>query len=110
MVTAKPTPAQKETGTVAELMACAAQAHRGGALPEAAEIYLQALQKQPGLWDAQYLRAVLRSQQGRYTEALALIEPVVKAKPASVAVLTNYASILHRVQRHEEALTFFDQA
>ena len=95
---------------IAGLMARATEAHQRGRLGEAEGLYLQALHKQPDLWEAQHLLGVLRGQQGRYQEALALVEASLKVKPDAVGALTNYGLILHHLHRHQDALAVFDKA
>jgi len=63
---------------ISGLMAQATQAHQRSRLIEAEVLYLQVLQNQPDLCEAQHLLGVLRSQQGRYEEALALIGAALK--------------------------------
>jgi protein O-GlcNAc transferase len=93
-----------------QLLARAQQAHQSGRPTIAEALYLQILQTQPGHFEAQHLLGVLRAQQGRYGDALALVEGALKARPDSPAALTNHGLILHKMKRHAEALASYDRA
>jgi protein O-GlcNAc transferase len=81
-----------------------------GELAQAAALYQDILQHEPGHFLAQHLLGVVRGQQGRYEEALALIEGALRARPDSVAALSNHGLILHRMQRPVQALASLDRA
>jgi protein O-GlcNAc transferase len=95
---------------VRQLLARAMQAHQRGQPAAAEALYLQILQARPGHFEAQHLLGVLRAQQGRYDEAIALVGAALKTKPDSAGALTNYGLILHRMKRHAEALLSYDKA
>ncbi len=64
----------------------------------------------PNLFDAQHLLGVLRSQQGRYAEALGLVTAALQGQPDSIGALTNHGLILHNMKRHGQALVSLDKA
>ena len=100
----------KGAGAFQQLMSRALDLHRRGGLAEAEALYAQALQVQPGDFEARHLLGVLRGQQGRYDEALALVRGALKTRPDSVVALSNQGLILHKMGRHQDALASFDQA
>jgi len=79
-------------------------------LDQAADLYAQVLQQEPGNFTALQLFGVLRGQQGRNVEAAKLIEAALKIRPQDFGVLANYGQLLSAGGRHQEALGFFDKA
>ncbi|HLH97399.1 MAG TPA: tetratricopeptide repeat protein [Xanthobacteraceae bacterium] len=88
----------------------AADWHRQGNLAAAERLYLKMLEAQPDHFDALHLLGVLRCQQGRFTEALALIGGARKKNPGFPPVHLNYGLALDALKRREDALSCFDQA
>lgn len=84
--------------------------HRAGNLAGAEQIYLRLLQFPPPNPMVQQMLGVLRSQQGRNTEALALLEAVVKALPQIPDGWVNYGNVLRGLGRPGDALKAFDKA
>ena len=93
-----------------QLINRAMELHQRGQPAAAETLYLQVLQDKPDHFEAQHLLGVLRGQQGRFDEALALVGAALKTRPDAVAALSNYALILHKLKRHGEALAAFDRA
>jgi len=96
--------------TSRQLLARGLTAHQRGHLAEAEGFYLRALRRLPGFFDAQHLLGVLRSQQGRDEEALALVAAALKTRANSPGALTNHGLILYKLKRYSEALISFDKA
>ena len=88
----------------------AAVLHRKGDLAQAEQLYLRLLEAQSGHFDALQMLGILRHQQGRFTDALALIGAALKANPNAPAALLNYGLVLDALMRREEALASYDKA
>jgi protein O-GlcNAc transferase len=84
--------------------------HRSGNLAEAERLYLQLLVTKPDHFDGLQMLGILRYQQGRFPDALALIGAALKANPKSPPALLNYGLVLDALARREEALASYDQA
>src|SRR5215510_2671224 len=82
--------------------------HRGGQLSAAEPIYLHIL-KSPLQFEAQCMLGLLRSDQGRYQEAVDLIGAALKTRPESLQALSIYNLTLLKAGRLEEALSSFDK-
>ncbi|MCA9197090.1 MAG: sulfotransferase [Planctomycetales bacterium] len=81
----------------------ALQAHQSGDLTTAANGYATVLQANPGHADAWHLAGVLAHQKGRSEEAVEQIHLAVQLNPTNPEYLGNLASILNKLERHEEA-------
>jgi tetratricopeptide (TPR) repeat protein len=57
--------------------------HERGQLGQAKNLYLRILSAEPGHAEAQHFLGVIRCQQGRNDEALALFDEALKARPNS---------------------------
>ena len=88
----------------------ATAALRHGNLAEAEEGYLRLLALEPNNPQLRHPLGVLRAQQGRVSEALALLEGVLAQTPSDAGLLKDYAMVLAGAGRNEEALTMFDRA
>ena len=84
--------------------------HRCGNLAEAERLYLQLLAAKPDHFDGLQMLGILRYQQGRFPDALALIAAALKANPKSPPALLNYGLVLDALARREEALASYDKA
>lgn len=84
--------------------------HQQGQLDQAAELYDQILQQEPGNAAALQLLGVLRGQQGRNVEAIKLIETALAIQPRDFGALANYGQILTASGRPQDALGIFDKA
>lgn len=98
----------KNLAALDRLLGGAKALHQQGRLRDAEPLYLQVLSQHPDQLEAMHLLGVLRAQQGRYQEALELIGAALAVKDATEA-RQNYALILHKLSRHEEALSIYDQ-
>lgn len=81
-----------------------------GALREAERLYEDILAKRPFEFDALHLLGVLRMQQGKPAEGLALLAAALKVRPNSAEALSNLAVVLMGLDRHQEALATLDRA
>lgn len=86
------------------------QFHRQGQLPEAERLYLQLIAGLPMKAEPRHFLGILRLQQGRFEEALALIEVAVRINPRNAEALANYGHALKSLKRFEEALAAYDRA
>lgn len=77
---------------------------------EAERCYLGVLAMAPNEPNANHLLGVLRYQQGRSTEALALIGKALAVVPQSPESHAYYGATLHSAGRHEEALASLDRS
>jgi tetratricopeptide (TPR) repeat protein len=84
--------------------------HQQGQLDQAAELYGQMLQQEPGNAAALQLLGVLRGQQGRNVEAIKLIEAALAIQPRDFGTLANYGQVLTASGRPQDALGVFDKA
>ena len=85
-------------------------AHRQGDLAGAEQAYLRLLEVAPDNPQIRHPLGVLRAQQGRVDEALALLEGVVTQVPPDAGLLKDYALVLAGAGRNQEALAAFDRA
>ncbi len=88
----------------------AVAAHRQGDLARAQEAYLRLLAVEPNNPQIRHPLGVLRAQQGRVDQALALLEGVLAQNPSDTGVLKDYAMVLAGAGRNDEALAAFDRA
>ncbi|HEX4095315.1 MAG TPA: tetratricopeptide repeat protein, partial [Caulobacteraceae bacterium] len=88
----------------------ALEAHRQGALDEAAALYAKALKREPGCFEALHWLGCLRFQQGRAQEALKLLAAALETDPASVMGHANLGNVLGATGDLGGALKSFEQA
>jgi tetratricopeptide (TPR) repeat protein len=84
--------------------------HKSGRLNDAERIYLRLMHTNPALQHPRHMLGVLRSQQGRHSEALDLITAVLRETPRDPLAQTNYGNVLLELGRCEEALRRFEMA
>ena len=84
--------------------------HRRGNLAEAERLYLQVLAAKPDHFDGLQMLGILRYQQRRLLDALALIGAALKENPKAPPALLNYGLVLDALTRREEALASYDKA
>jgi predicted O-linked N-acetylglucosamine transferase (SPINDLY family) len=84
--------------------------HQAGRFAEAEPLYSQVLAADPNNYPALHLMGLMRWQQQRMDEALALMEKALKVQPGAPETLSNYAIALSSLGRNEDALAALDQA
>ena len=84
--------------------------HRNGDLEKAERLYSRILTVEPGNFFARHMLGVIRSQQGRNGEALALIGAALSTNPDVADALSNYGNVLIALGRFAEALLNIDKA
>jgi predicted O-linked N-acetylglucosamine transferase (SPINDLY family) len=88
----------------------AAELHRKGELAAAEGVYLQLLERRPDHFNGLHMLGFLRQQQGRFSEALSLIDKALALKPVHAEALNSRGLVLLGLRRLAEALTSFDRA
>ena len=84
--------------------------HRAGRLAEAEPLYSQVIAALPQGAEPRNMLGILRMQQGRREEGLALITAAVRLNPRNPDIMGNYAQALAELGRFDEALVAIDQA
>jgi 4-amino-4-deoxy-L-arabinose transferase-like glycosyltransferase len=84
--------------------------HNAGELDAAAFNYGQALEQRPEYVELLNQYALLRSQQGRATEAIDLWTRAVRVEPGDLTVRLNLGRAYAKLERHLEAFENFDAA
>ncbi len=84
--------------------------HRKGNLAQAERLYRQLLDARSDNFDALQMLGILRFQQGRLLDALALIGAALRVNPNVPAALFNHGLVLDALKRHEEALASYEKA
>ena len=84
--------------------------HQTGNLADAERLYLQLMTAAPRESAAPHLLGVVRAQQGRNAEALALIGKALEIRPDAPEMLSNYGNVLKSQGRFAEALASYDRA
>src|SRR5439155_27035238 len=96
---AKPLRSKRNELGLRQLLARGMDLHRMGLLEQAEPFYRQVLKAQLRYPEAQHMLGVLRAQQGRLDEALELVGAALRSEPSSVAVLSDFGLILHKLDR-----------
>jgi protein O-GlcNAc transferase len=84
-------------------------AHRAGRLVEAEKLYRQILRADAGNFPALHMLGFLKAQQGRYDEAITLLNKAVRKNPTDAVALGHYAHALMAAQRFADALTAYER-
>lgn len=84
--------------------------HQKGNLADAERLYLHVLALAPDSFDARHLLGIIRSQQGRHSEALELFTSALKINPNSAQALANCARVFAALGRIDEALLSYDRS
>ncbi len=103
-------PTQNEQTKLSRALQEAMRLQQQGVLDQAELSYRAILKAQPNHFDALHFLAILRFQQGRYTEALDLVHAALKLDPRAAPAQSNLGLILRKSGRLEEALASFDKA
>jgi protein O-GlcNAc transferase len=84
--------------------------HQTGNLAEAERLYLELMRAAPQDANAPHFLGVIRAQQGRNREALALMDRALTLSPDVPEILSNYGNVLKTEGRLTEALAAHDRA
>ncbi|MBT3700851.1 MAG: tetratricopeptide repeat protein [Alphaproteobacteria bacterium] len=84
--------------------------HKAARLDEAASLYLEAIEHDPGHTDAMCNFAALRSTQGAFDEAGQYFELALCLMPNDADILTNYANMLARQGMRDKAESRYRKA
>jgi protein O-GlcNAc transferase len=84
-------------------------AHRAGRLDQAEKFYRQMLRADAASFPALHMLGFLKAQQGKYDDAITLLNKAVRKNPADPAVLAHYAHALMAAQKMGEALAAYDR-
>ncbi len=95
---------------VEKLRVRATQLHGAGQLDEAEKLYRRIAELRRSDIPARYMMGVIRLQQGRAAEALAIIEPLLAEAPGSADIRTQCGLARQELGRRDEALADFDRA
>jgi tetratricopeptide (TPR) repeat protein len=87
-----------------ELLAGAIRAHGAGRLREAAQLYRQALQLDPGNDDAASNLALVTGQMAQFAEAEAMLRTLLQRRPRHAGAHVNLALILQQQSKFDEAI------
>jgi hypothetical protein len=88
----------------------ASELERNGLFDEAEQRLLSLLEAQPKEWRALHQLAEMHLARGDCVRALEFMAAAMKANAASAEVKSNYGFILQKLDRHEEALAYFNRA
>jgi protein O-GlcNAc transferase len=83
--------------------------HRAGRIAEAENGYRQILRADAGFFPALHMLGFLKAQQGKYDEAITLLNKAVRKNPSDMAAQAHYAAALMAAMRFEEALAAYDR-
>ncbi|MEO8143271.1 MAG: tetratricopeptide repeat-containing glycosyltransferase family protein [Betaproteobacteria bacterium] len=84
--------------------------HRQGRLLEAEQLYKAVLRIDNGKFEALLLLGILRTQQGSWEEAAALLSDAVRQNPSSAEAHSNLGNALNETRRHHEAIASYGRA
>jgi tetratricopeptide (TPR) repeat protein len=93
-----------------QLLKQAVSLHQSGNLVAAEQLYLRILSAVPDHFDALHLLGIMRHQQGRNSEAIALIDAALTKRSDAVEALSNRGAIFAKLGRPAESLASFDRA
>ena len=94
---------------VPQMVQQALELHRQGKLPQAEQLYAEALAVRPDYFEALHMLGLIKLQRNDLAGALLLMSGALLARPKSPEVLLNYGLVLTELRRYEEALAIFDQ-
>ncbi|MGH6920585.1 MAG: tetratricopeptide repeat protein [Geminicoccaceae bacterium] len=105
-----PVPDRQQAPDLLGLLKEAVALHQSGKLGAAESAYLRILAAEPAHGHAQRLLGVLRHQQGRHAEALALIDGALSVDAADAEAHCNRGNVLLALKRAADALASYDRA
>src|SRR5437868_2036521 len=88
----------------------AVQSHKAGNVADAERGYLQVLAMHPLHFDALRLLGALKAQAGDLESAERFLGAAIKANPQSPPAHSDYANLLLKLDRADEALAYCDKA
>jgi predicted O-linked N-acetylglucosamine transferase (SPINDLY family) len=97
-------------GETETLRAKAAALHGAGQLDEAERLYRRILELDRTDLKARHMIGVMRLQQGRAGEALAMLAPLAAEAPGDADIRAHHGQALQDLGRREDALAEFNQA
>lgn len=83
--------------------------HRGGRQSDAEKLYVSALDREPGRYEALYGLGLLRLQQERFAESVDLTRRALLSRPQSAEAYGNLGTALMRLGRPQEAVQCFSR-
>ena len=92
-----------------ELLA-AVDAQRQGRLSDAEMLYRTVIKSEPKHWQALHQLGSIHLARGQLAEALQCIGAAMKSNTTSAEVTSNYAFVLGRLKRDDEAIEYFNRA
>jgi len=98
-----------QESTASELV-FAAELERQGLIAEAERHYRRIVEKQPKEWRALHQLSTIYLSRGDYAQALETMAAAMKANPGAPEAKSNYGFILQKLDRHRDALDYFDRA
>ncbi len=84
--------------------------HQQGNLGQAEAIYQAILKKKPDHFDALHLLGVIRLQQKRFDDALALINRALIVEPESAEAHNNLGNLFAALQKHDKAISIYERS
>jgi predicted O-linked N-acetylglucosamine transferase (SPINDLY family) len=84
-------------------------AHRAGLLDRAEKSYRQILRADAANFAALHMLGFLKAQQGKYDDAITLLNKAVRKNPTDAAALAHYAHALMAAQKFSQALAAYDR-
>jgi protein O-GlcNAc transferase len=81
-----------------------------GNLVAAERVFMEIIATDPSNVMANQMLGVLRTQQGRYADALDFMSVALRGNPRSASVLSNCGNVYRALGRFEEALKYYDRA
>lgn len=84
--------------------------HRQGDVARAADLYVEALRRDPQDADAHYYLAMIACQEGRFEDGITFARKAIAAAPARAAAHNLLGMALHRCGRPDQAVASFDAA
>lgn len=88
----------------------AVRLHRQGDLAGAETLYIRLLAADPAAFAPRHFLGIVRAQQGRPQEALALIAAALEIDPDAAPAWLNRGNILSAIGQHADAITSYDHA
>ncbi|MEO8301732.1 MAG: tetratricopeptide repeat protein [Rhizomicrobium sp.] len=84
-------------------------AHRAGQLAQAENLYRQILRSDVASFPALHMLGFLKAQQGRYDEAITLLNKAIRQNPNDPTARGHYAHALMAAGRFDDALAAYDR-